>query len=309
MLYVIYHLLGFISRLLFCDNKNYRHGIRLSSWNGMRTVRFAVGAFISLIFQVGMTQQRTNGEYCHSWKDAQSNWRGGFHCPERHDQREAAICCGKCELRYCCALKGARLDQGNCNNHEQVLQPGTSDDEKDAKSAVPVYVPFVIVGSVFLAFIFLGSMVAMGVCLSRKQEIYQSPDDAAGPQGGSGEQQQEAVPMTVSTGTSCGSTSSLYPPNASQACPTGPTRVHQTLKRQETPTSPQPSMVQPFTMHPSMVFSSLVHPSMLHHSIMHPYMAQMPTLYTSQGESRRLPSPCPPSSYTSTTPRHTEVII
>lgn len=100
----------------------------------MKTVRFAVGACISLIFQVGMTQQRMNGEYCHGWKDAQSNWRGGFHCPERHDQREAAICCGKCELRYCCALIGARLDQGNCNNHEQVLQPGTADDENDAKS-------------------------------------------------------------------------------------------------------------------------------------------------------------------------------
>ncbi|KAK6305592.1 hypothetical protein J4Q44_G00243720 [Coregonus suidteri] len=160
----------------------------------MWTVRFAVGAFISMIFQVGMTQQWTNGEYCHGWKDAQSTWRGGFHCPERHDQREAVICCGTCELRYCCALIGARLDQGNCINHEQVLQAGTSEDEKDAKIAVPVYVPFVIVGSVFLAFIFLGSMVAMGVCLSRKQEISQSPD--AGPQGGSGEQQQEVVPMT-----------------------------------------------------------------------------------------------------------------
>ena len=150
-------------------------------------------------------------------------------------------------------------------------------------------------------------MVAMGVCLSRKQEISQSPEGAAGPQGGSGEQQQqqqEAVPMT---GTSCGSTSSLYPPNASQACPTGSSCVHQTLQRQETPTSPQPSMAQPSTMHPSMVFSTLVHPSMLHHSIMHPYMAQMPTLYTSQEESRLLPSPCPPSGYTK--PRHTEVII
>eukprot|EP00063_Salmo_salar_P076834 XP_014051669.1 PREDICTED: protein shisa-2 homolog isoform X2 [Salmo salar] len=275
----------------------------------MRTVRFAVGTFISLILQVGMTHQRTNGEYCHGWKDAQSTWREGFYCPERNDQKEAVICCGACGLRYCCALMGARLDQGKCNNHEQVEQHGTSDDKTVAKSTVPVYVPFVIVGSLFLAFIFLGSMVAMGVCLSRKQEISQSPEGAAGPQGGSGEQQQEAVPMTVSTGKSCGSSSSLYPPNASQACPTGPSCVHQTLQRQETPTSLQPSMAQPSTMHPSMVFSTLVHPSMLHHSIMHPYMAQMPTLYTSQEESRLLSSPCPPSGYTSTKPRHTEVII
>lgn len=96
---------------------------------------FAVGVFISLALFVGMTHQRIHGEYCHGWRDAHSTWRDGFHCPERHDQRGAVICCGTCDLRYCCAINGARLDQGNCDNHEEILQPATDNDENHAMSS------------------------------------------------------------------------------------------------------------------------------------------------------------------------------
>uniref|UniRef100_A0A6Q2WYT1 Shisa N-terminal domain-containing protein n=1 Tax=Esox lucius TaxID=8010 RepID=A0A6Q2WYT1_ESOLU len=96
----------------------------------MRTVSYAFGVLVGLILQLAVTHQRTNGEYCHGWKNAQSTLREGFHCPDLHDQREAVICCGTCELRYCCPLTKARLDQGNCYNHEHVLHPGTSNDEK-----------------------------------------------------------------------------------------------------------------------------------------------------------------------------------
>uniref|UniRef100_A0A8B9HC18 Shisa N-terminal domain-containing protein n=1 Tax=Astyanax mexicanus TaxID=7994 RepID=A0A8B9HC18_ASTMX len=66
------------------------------------------------------------GEYCHGWLDSRAQWRDGFHCPERTDGREAVLCCGHCDLRYCCGDSRARLDQGDCTDTSRGQQtPGT----------------------------------------------------------------------------------------------------------------------------------------------------------------------------------------
>ncbi|XP_033016637.1 protein shisa-3 homolog [Lacerta agilis] len=108
------------------------------------------------------------GEYCHGWVDARGAYSAGFACPERFDAPDAAICCGSCALRYCCADAGARLEQGGCTNDP-------SHAEQPAGSAQPVYVPFLIVGSIFLAFLFVGSFVAVYccTCLRPKQTLPQ----------------------------------------------------------------------------------------------------------------------------------------
>ncbi|KFO57416.1 Protein shisa-2, partial [Corvus brachyrhynchos] len=68
--------------------------------------------------------------------------------------------------------------------------------------AVPIYVPFLIVGSVFVAFIILGSLVAACCCrcLRPKQEPQQSRAPA-------GTRLMETIPMIPSTSTSRGSSS------------------------------------------------------------------------------------------------------
>ncbi|KAM9321172.1 protein shisa-2 homolog [Gastrophryne carolinensis] len=147
---------------------------------------------------------RGSGEYCHGWTDAQDVWRDGFQCPERFDGDDATICCGTCVLRYCCASAEARLDQGLCNNDRQQGAPesGRTDREQPDSAAVPIYVPFLIVGSVFVAFIILGSLVAICCCrcLRPKQEPHQSR--APG-----GNRLMETIPMISSASTSRGSSS------------------------------------------------------------------------------------------------------
>uniref|UniRef100_A0A8D2P7A8 Shisa family member 2 n=1 Tax=Zosterops lateralis melanops TaxID=1220523 RepID=A0A8D2P7A8_ZOSLA len=68
--------------------------------------------------------------------------------------------------------------------------------------AVPIYVPFLIVGSVFVAFIILGSLVAACCCrcLRPKQEPQQSRAPA-------GTRLMETIPMIPSASTSRGSSS------------------------------------------------------------------------------------------------------
>uniref|UniRef100_A0A8C6YB14 Shisa family member 3 n=1 Tax=Naja naja TaxID=35670 RepID=A0A8C6YB14_NAJNA len=101
-------------------------------------------------------QRPPPGEYCHGWRDAQGRSHGGFLCPERFDTPDATICCGSCALRYCCAASEARLEQGGCADD---LEP-----QPPAGSAQPTYVPFLIVGSIFIAFIFVGSLIAVYCC-------------------------------------------------------------------------------------------------------------------------------------------------
>lgn len=76
---------------------------------------------------------KASGEYCHGWQDTQGVWKEGFQCPEKIDGDDAIICCGKCELRYCCSSTEARLDQGSCDNDRQAQEPGA--DSKDNKES------------------------------------------------------------------------------------------------------------------------------------------------------------------------------
>lgn len=96
------------------------------------------------------------GEYCHGWLDSNGNYHEGFQCPEDFDTMDATVCCGSCALRYCCAAADARLDQGSCTNDREV--------DNTEYAAQPVYVPFLMVGSIFVAFVVVGSLVAVYCC-------------------------------------------------------------------------------------------------------------------------------------------------
>ncbi|KAJ8407669.1 hypothetical protein AAFF_G00275260 [Aldrovandia affinis] len=96
------------------------------------------------------------GEYCHGWLDSNGNYQEGFQCPEDFDTMDATVCCGSCALRYCCAAVDARLDQGSCTNDREV--------EDTEFAAQPIYVPFLMVGSIFVAFVVVGSLVAVYCC-------------------------------------------------------------------------------------------------------------------------------------------------
>ncbi|KAG8452880.1 hypothetical protein GDO86_004612 [Hymenochirus boettgeri] len=145
-----------------------------------------------------------SGEYCHGWLDAQAVWRDGFQCPERFDGDDSTICCGKCELRYCCTSAEARLDQGTCDNDKQQGAPehGRTDKDNQDSGAVPIYVPFLIVGSVFVAFIILGSLVA--ICCCRCLRPKQEPQQSRAP---GSNRLMETIPMISSASTSRGSSS------------------------------------------------------------------------------------------------------
>uniref|UniRef100_A0A4W3J8T3 Shisa family member 2a n=1 Tax=Callorhinchus milii TaxID=7868 RepID=A0A4W3J8T3_CALMI len=110
-----------------------------------------------------------SGEYCHGWSDGQGDWHPGFQCPERYDGAEATLCCGSCELRYCCSVLDNRLDQGVCSNDNYMQQEA---DSHTRTASVPMYLPFLIVGSIFVAFIIVGSFIAVCCCrcLKPKEE-------------------------------------------------------------------------------------------------------------------------------------------
>ncbi|XP_051969596.1 protein shisa-2-like [Xyrauchen texanus] len=148
---------------------------------------------------------KASGEYCHGWLDPQSAWREGFQCPERYDSADAIICCGKCELRYCCSSTEARLDQGTCDNDKQTQDTNIGNKDNKNNGAVPIYVPFLIVGLVFVAFVLVGSVVA--VCCCRCLRPKQEPASGSGSEGGSSGRVLETIPMMASTGTSRGSSS------------------------------------------------------------------------------------------------------
>ncbi|XP_077434206.1 protein shisa-3 homolog [Vanacampus margaritifer] len=108
------------------------------------------------------------GEYCHGWLDANGNYHDGFQCPEDFDTADATVCCGSCALRYCCAAADARLEQDGCTND----RPAADNTEYAAQ---PVYMPFLLVGSMFVAFVVVGSLVAVYccTCLRPKQPAQQ----------------------------------------------------------------------------------------------------------------------------------------
>ncbi|NXI41155.1 SHSA1 protein, partial [Galbula dea] len=103
------------------------------------------------------------GEYCHGWAGSLQRWHRGFQCPERYDGPEATFCCGTCSLRYCCSSREARLDQGRCPGDQQQPSPRPP-------VPVPVYLPFLLVGSVFLAFVLGGACVGICCCKCLKSQ-------------------------------------------------------------------------------------------------------------------------------------------
>ncbi|XP_010782859.1 protein shisa-3 homolog [Notothenia coriiceps] len=107
------------------------------------------------------------GEYCHGWLDSNGNYHDGFQCPEDFDTMDATVCCGSCSLRYCCAAADARVEQGGCTNDREV--------DNTEYAAQPIYVPFLMVGSIFVAFVVVGSLVAVYccTCLRPKQPAQQ----------------------------------------------------------------------------------------------------------------------------------------
>lgn len=95
----------------------------------MQTAGFPM-ALTMLLTMLKVIDVKASGEYCHGWRDPQGSWRDGFQCPERYDAAEAIICCGKCELRYCCSSTEARLDQGTCDNDKRGREePGAGHEE------------------------------------------------------------------------------------------------------------------------------------------------------------------------------------
>lgn len=90
-----------------------------------------VTAIVTLLLVI--IDVKASGEYCHGWHDSQGVWKDGFQCPEKIDGEDAIICCGKCELRYCCSSTEARLDQGSCDNDLQAQDPST--DSKENKDS------------------------------------------------------------------------------------------------------------------------------------------------------------------------------
>ncbi|NXP02577.1 SHSA1 protein, partial [Thinocorus orbignyianus] len=103
------------------------------------------------------------GEYCHGWAGRLQRWHRGFQCPECYDGPEATLCCGTCSLRYCCSSRDARLDQGRCPADYQQPSPRPP-------VPVPVFLPFLLVGSVFVAFVGGGACVGICCCKCLKSQ-------------------------------------------------------------------------------------------------------------------------------------------
>ncbi|CAM5166027.1 unnamed protein product [Natator depressus] len=119
-----------------------------------------------LLLTLGGTSGQ-DGEYCHGWADSSQLGHRGFRCPEHYDSPEATLCCGNCNLRYCCSTREARLDQGLCPSDHHQTSP--------KPPSVPMYLPFLLVGSIFVAFVVIGAFIGIccGRCLKSQDEEQQ----------------------------------------------------------------------------------------------------------------------------------------
>ncbi|NWV40140.1 SHSA1 protein, partial [Grantiella picta] len=113
-----------------------------------------VGRALVLLLALGCARA---GEFCHGWAGGARRWQRGFQCPERWDSPAATLCCGSCALRFCCASAAARLQQGQCPGEQPSPAP---------PAPVPGYLPFLLVGSVFVAFVVGG--VCVGLCCCKR---------------------------------------------------------------------------------------------------------------------------------------------
>ncbi|NXB38097.1 SHSA1 protein, partial [Eulacestoma nigropectus] len=127
----------------------------------------AVGRALALLLALGCARA---GEFCHGWAGGARRWHRGFQCPERWDGPAATLCCGSCALRYCCASPAARLDQGHCPG--ALPTPGPP-------APVPGYLPFLLVGSVFVAFVVGGACVGICCCKHFKSRAEGQPGGLA----------------------------------------------------------------------------------------------------------------------------------
>uniref|UniRef100_UPI00358EA55C protein shisa-3 homolog n=1 Tax=Myxine glutinosa TaxID=7769 RepID=UPI00358EA55C len=163
-------------------------------------------ALLAFLLGQGIRAVRASAEFCHGWRDSGGVWHDGFPCPERFDTAAATICCGTCSLRYCCASNEARLDQGECRNDRDTDEseqgrPGASPQDP---TSLPIYVPFLIVGAIFVAFVMVGSAVAVCCCRCLR------PKRPAGAQESRQAAQSrllETLPMIPGSGAGPGSTS------------------------------------------------------------------------------------------------------
>ncbi|XP_029463847.1 protein shisa-2 homolog [Rhinatrema bivittatum] len=122
-----------------------------------------VGPWILGVLSSGARQLAGSGEYCHGWTDGHRLWHEGFRCPERYDAPAATLCCGSCNLRYCCATGETRLDQGVCYN-DNVMGLATEGQVSRKNAAVPMYLPFLLVTGVFVTFVVAGSLLGLCCC-------------------------------------------------------------------------------------------------------------------------------------------------
>ncbi|XP_066506071.1 protein shisa-2-like [Hoplias malabaricus] len=258
------------------------------------------GVWTALLAMTLLISVGVGGEFCHDWRDSRSQWRTGFHCPERTDQRDARFCCGQCDLRFCCGDNRARVEQDTCADHN------TGQDTHTYKEELPVYVPFLTVVCVFVLFVLLGSLVAVCFCMSQKPlppaQTSQSPARESSPPP---PEPPDSLPMTASPGTSCGSSSSLYVFHS--AAQSQNAHLHNKLEKQQQqqahflphlPNSAiQRTMTPPAGLHPLM-FPTPV-PLMPLNSYLMPSQSAWP--------HRAVPSPCPPG--TSTDQRSSDIII
>ncbi|KAM3593310.1 uncharacterized protein V6R79_010124 [Siganus canaliculatus] len=268
---------------------------------------FPVYVTAIMTFLLFIVDVKASGEFCHGWQDPQGVWKEGFQCPEKIDGEDAIICCGKCELRYCCSSTDARLDQGSCDNDQQAQEPGTDSKENKDSGAVPIYVPFLIVGSVFVAFIVVGSVVAVCCCrcLRPKQELSSGGATGGGTSGG---RLLETIPMMSSAGTSRGSSSrqSSTATSSSSSVPAAAPRPAPPPLMRAQASCCLPPDASVFVNMPTN-FSVLncqqatqimphqgqfLHPQYIGYA--HPVSATPAFLDPSQGGYRPLQSPCPP---------------
>ncbi|XP_005144775.2 protein shisa-1-like [Melopsittacus undulatus] len=120
------------------------------------------GALCALLLALRCSSGRA-GEFCHGWAGSPQRWHRGFQCPERYDGPEATLCCGTCSLRYCCSSREARLEQARCPGEHPQPSPRPP-------VPVPVYLPFLLVGSVFVAFVVGGACIGICCCKCLKSQ-------------------------------------------------------------------------------------------------------------------------------------------
>ncbi|XP_036378643.1 protein shisa-2 [Megalops cyprinoides] len=279
----------------------------------MRAGSVPMSLTVVMTLLLAIIDVKASGEYCHGWRDSQGAWREGFQCPERFDSEEAIICCGKCELRYCCTSSEARLDQGTCDNDKQRGDPGSGGRESKDNGAVPIYVPFLIVGAVFVAFVLLGSVVAICCCRCLRPKQEPSGRGGGGAEPGGAGRLLETIPMMTSRSSSSRQSSTATSSSSSaQSCARPP------LLRAQAGCCLPPDAPVYVSMPPSFSLlgcqqgAPLLHPQYIGYALPHEPVAASPAppfLHPPPAGYRPLQSPFPPPSSGGADPKTPPVTV